>query len=149
MRRSSFRMGRCWKWSTSTYATSIFKNSKCWKHLSYFFLLPKILKLFGFPIVWLWVYLMKVITETCRVHYHWYLRFYYHQDKDIVVPADNAPINIVFVCYIILHWLLSKWDRHWHFTWQPYIYTYHKYVLSTFQPKMKKWIFSLLYTQVR
>jgi len=28
-------------------------------------LLPKTLKLFGFPIFWLWVYLIKVIQETC------------------------------------------------------------------------------------
>jgi len=25
-------------------------------------------KLFGFPIVWLWAYLMKVIPETCCLH---------------------------------------------------------------------------------
>jgi len=30
-------------------------------------LIPKI-KLFGFPISRFWVYLMKDVTETCRVH---------------------------------------------------------------------------------
>ena len=32
------------------------------------FLLPKLLKLFGFPTFRIWVYLMKVIPETRRAH---------------------------------------------------------------------------------
>jgi hypothetical protein len=32
------------------------------------FLLPQTFKLFVFPICWLWVYLMQIITETCRSH---------------------------------------------------------------------------------
>jgi len=34
-------------------------------------------KLFGFPVLWLWAYMMKVIPETCRVHLIGYLCFYY------------------------------------------------------------------------
>ena len=40
------------------------------------FLLPKTFKLFGFPIFWLWVYLMKIILEKRRAHYIIYLRFH-------------------------------------------------------------------------
>ena len=40
-------------------------------------MLPNILKLFGFQICWPWMYLMKVIPETRRAHWIWYLRFYY------------------------------------------------------------------------
>ena len=29
---------------------------------------PKVFKLFGFPIFWIWAHLMKVILETCRDH---------------------------------------------------------------------------------
>ena len=35
--------------------------------------LPTTFKFYGFPIVCLWMYLMKVILDTCRVHYIWYL----------------------------------------------------------------------------
>jgi hypothetical protein len=34
-------------------------------------------KLFIFSIFWFWPYLMKVIPETCREHWTWYLWFYY------------------------------------------------------------------------
>ena len=36
-------------------------------------------KLFGFPIFRLWAYPMKIIPETRRAHYVWYLRFYIHK----------------------------------------------------------------------
>ena len=39
--------------------------------------LPNILKLFGFQIFWTSVYLMKVFAETSRAHYIWYLSFHY------------------------------------------------------------------------
>ena len=32
------------------------------------FLLPEIFKCFGFPLLLLWAYMMKVILETCREH---------------------------------------------------------------------------------
>ena len=54
-------------------------NSKSW--LFGFFYAPKDLKLFGFPIFWLWAYLMKVIPETI-----WYLRFNYIDLCDISQP---------------------------------------------------------------
>ena len=37
-------------------------------------LLPNTLRLFQLPVSWFWVYLMKVISATCRTHYIWYLR---------------------------------------------------------------------------
>ena len=43
------------------------------------FLLQNNFKLFGDPIFWHWEYLMKVIPETRRANWTWYLRVYdYH-----------------------------------------------------------------------
>ena len=42
------------------------------------YLLQKLFKLFGFTTFRPWVYLMKVIVETCRAHYIEYLRCYYY-----------------------------------------------------------------------
>ena len=33
---------------------------------------------YSFQSFWLWAYLMKVIPEKCRVHYIWYIRFYWN-----------------------------------------------------------------------
>ena len=41
------------------------------------YLLPKILKLFGCPFFWLYMYLMTFIPETCRAHVITYLHFYW------------------------------------------------------------------------
>ena len=41
------------------------------------YLLPKILKLFGCPFFWLYMYLMTFIPETCRAHVIRYLHFYW------------------------------------------------------------------------
>ena len=41
-----------------------------------FFFLLSTFTLFGFPIFWYRAYLMKVIPETRRTHWIWYLRFY-------------------------------------------------------------------------
>ena len=49
----------------------------CLGPLALVFLLPNILKLFGFQIFWASVYLMKVFAETSRAHYIWYLSFHY------------------------------------------------------------------------
>ena len=50
----------------------------------------------AFPIFWVLVYLMKVIPETCRVHYMSYLRFYYFYD---IVKTDIWTIlGWVFLC---------------------------------------------------
>ena len=38
--------------------------------------LSKNLELFSFPVVWFWMYLMKVISEMCRMRYIWYRRIY-------------------------------------------------------------------------
>ena len=40
------------------------------------FIAPKTFKLVGFPIFWLWAYMIKIIVEGRRAHYIWYLRFY-------------------------------------------------------------------------
>jgi hypothetical protein len=63
-------------WKIESVATWI--EQSCILLLSYFrlYLLSKLLKLFGFPIFWLWVYLMKVAPESCCAHLIWYLRFY-------------------------------------------------------------------------
>jgi len=39
-------------------------------------------KLLGFPIFRFLAYLMKVILETSRAHWIWYLRFYYYHRVD-------------------------------------------------------------------
>ena len=41
-----------------------------------YLLLKIFFKLFGFPIFWLWAYLMKFIPETSHAQYIIYLRFY-------------------------------------------------------------------------
>jgi hypothetical protein len=42
-------------------------------------MIPKTLKLFGFLIVWLWAYLMKIIQQTHRVHTKIELVHFYFQ----------------------------------------------------------------------
>ena len=44
--------------------------------MSFSFIAPKTIKLVGFPIFWLWAYIIKIIVEGRRSHYIWYLRFY-------------------------------------------------------------------------
>jgi hypothetical protein len=46
--------------------------------------LQKTLKLFGFPIFWLWAYPMKVILEKCHAQSIRYLHFYYRKEKKIL-----------------------------------------------------------------
>jgi len=63
------------------------------------YLLPKLLKLFGFPTFRLWVYLLNVIPETCRAHKIWYLRFYFK--RHMIMPNIFCKLlNIVEFCYI-------------------------------------------------
>ena len=58
----------------------------------WFVLLSKTFKLFVFPVLLFWVYMMKVILETCA-HYMWYLPFYYF---------DCLIYGNIFILYLIL-----------------------------------------------
>jgi len=47
------------------------------------------IKLFGLPIFCLWTYLMNIATETRRVHWIWYLCFYW-----IIWLSNLSPMNV-------------------------------------------------------
>jgi len=63
--------------------------------------------LFDFPIPWPWTYLMKVIPESRRAHWNWYLRCYcnwtYPESTDspsrhnILLQIDHVTLRIKFV----------------------------------------------------
>ena len=60
---------------------------------------PFEINLFGIQIFWPWEYLMKVIPETCRVHYIWYLRFYYRQRYTSVC----SNISLLLIYFVLSH----------------------------------------------
>jgi hypothetical protein len=70
------------------------------------YLSPKTFKLFGFLIICPWVYMVKVIPETCRVHWIRHLRS---------VPGPSWPWSYASWIYIYLcNQCLSPlklWDR--------------------------------------
>ena len=55
---------------------------------------PNQLKLFGFPIIRMWAYMMKVIRETRRAHSIWYLRFYFYSWVDTSAGRLLVPVDI-------------------------------------------------------
>jgi hypothetical protein len=59
----------------------------------WFLLLQKTAQLFGFSIFWLWAWIMKVIPETCWIHYIRYLRFN-SQAFDTNINITYSLINL-------------------------------------------------------
>ena len=66
------------------------------------FLLPNTRRLLGFPVVWPWANLMKVILEGHRVHYIWYLRFFYYYIFNVF---NNIIMSLNFKWHENLPWI--------------------------------------------
>ena len=58
------------------------------------YLLPKLLKLFGFPTFRRWAYLMNVIPETRCANDIWYLRFY---DRNATLPGYKKKRLVAYI----------------------------------------------------
>ena len=73
------------------------------------FLLPKTFKLFGFLIFRLWVYLMKVIQETCCAHRIIYLCLNCYHFVDISADGLYVSEGIIhlLVSISVLTWFLG------------------------------------------
>ena len=72
------------------------------------FLLPKTFKLFGFLFFRLWVYLMKVIQETCCAHWIIYLCLNCYHFVDISADGLYVLEGIIhlLVSMLVLTWFL-------------------------------------------
>ena len=60
-------------------------------------LLTKTFNLFSFPIFWVWVYLMKVISETCCVHLIRWSTFIYVLITGVLTVRDDDSGQTVTV----------------------------------------------------
>ena len=59
--------------------------------------------IFGFPILWIWVNLTKVIPDTRRKHYMRYLRFYHIMLFRVhPVIEQNLPLYLWLLTPIVL-----------------------------------------------
>jgi hypothetical protein len=104
-------------------------------------LLQKTTKLFGFPILRLWAYLMRAIPETCRAHSIKYLHFYYDYHTSLLsvliwVCKLFSKVAFIFPCldqclqafckYLLLKtiWKYIHFICIWfnlHFTWKLHV----------------------------
>jgi hypothetical protein len=95
-----------------------------WLFYALWFFKFKILKLFGFPIFWLWVYLMKVIPET-RVHTK--LDIYVSMTNSFNFGIQITPISLLLhrhVCCCVKIYRIVKLISDWSFELRPLTWWY-------------------------
>jgi hypothetical protein len=81
-----------WKYCLLGFEEELSISVLCWGLLVY--LLPQLLKLFGFPTFRRWAYLMNVIPETRRANDIWYLHF---NDRNATLPGYKKTQLVAYI----------------------------------------------------